>query len=191
MSNLLPPEEKKLVRREYRFRVVGVFLMLTCVAECLGVAFLLPAYIYSDTKRHNAEAEKKSMTQLKDDDQKVFVTLRTLGKQAEAAKLEARTPFSDTIKLVVAHAGNGLSIQSISFDSQGPQKHGLSVSGHAATSQVLLAFKNSMQAEPVVRSVDIPVSAFAEDQNISFTATINVEYSATSTNNLSIFPPSV
>ncbi len=178
MSNLLPPEQKKIVRREYKLRVLCIFLILTFVAECFGVVFLIPAYIYSDTKRESAEADKASAAKPEDKDLQVFATLRLLGNQARASQPESRQPFSDAIKLVLAHAGNGISLQSIVVENKGPQNHSLSVGGRASSRQTLLAFKNSMQAEKGISGVDIPVSAFAQDQNISFTAKIDVVYLA-------------
>ena len=63
MINLLPQEEKKILRREYFVRVVAaVFFAIAFIGVCAG-AFLVPSFILANIKYKNQqEAENQYLS---------------------------------------------------------------------------------------------------------------------------------
>lgn len=176
MDNLLPEEEKKLIRREFKFRIMGVFLLLCFTIEIFGLAFLLPAYIYSSTRESLAKVKKESLGKLKDEDEKTFTELKKLQGRIVFLMPSEHISFSRSVGKALSHVDNNVRLQSIKLDVKDSENHTLIVKGRADSRQALLDFSSALKHEQDVESVDIPVSSFADNSNIDFTATISIHY---------------
>ena len=61
MINLLPPEEKKILTRDYTMRFGSVYLLLLSVVLIVGIVLLLPTYFVADINENVAESERATL----------------------------------------------------------------------------------------------------------------------------------
>ena len=176
MDNLLPQEDRQRIRKEYRFRSFAVFFALCVVVECFGVVFLLPAYFYAQSRESIALAQKTSLSKVEGGDQAILDKLKSLQSKILFLRPEPHVDFSQTIKLILEHLDGAVTIQSISIQANDASTHNISIRGQAIKRQDLLTFKQNLEKTKNVQSVSIPISDYAQETNLNFSATVSVHY---------------
>jgi Tfp pilus assembly protein PilN len=176
MDNLLPQEDRQRIHKEYRFRSVAVFLALCVVVECFGVVFLLPAYLYSQSRESTIMARKASLPQVAGSDQTILNTLKSLQSKILFLRPDPHVDFSQTVKLLLEHLDGTVTIQSIAIEASDQFTHTISIRGKAKKRQDLLTFKSNLEQAKGVQSVTIPISDYAQETDLNFSASISVHY---------------
>lgn len=172
MANLVPPQGKKRIVWEYRFRVATVWMFL-CAAACAAVAALMvPTYLLVSAQ-HRAVAEEMqadaSQERFKDAEKEI----ERANELAEYLHDEegdiTLTPFIETID---RRAGSEVTVTGYSLGTVEEKKRTstvLSLAGVAANREVLTAFKDVLAGLEGVEEVDLPLASLAGDVNITFT----------------------
>ncbi len=166
----LPLPEQQGIKREYRLRVLIVFLFFLSIALIVGVGSLFPAYIYSVlAERLHLEqvaAFKKSV-----DAVSIATTQKQLGQSSALATSLAGyiqpSPFSQAIESIVGVKG-AIMLHSLSFEYVAPSTMKVTLTGIAPTRADLLAFKSRLNGVAKKVTVDLPISALTRDANIDF-----------------------
>jgi Tfp pilus assembly protein PilN len=176
MINLLPEQYKKSFISEYRLRVAVVLVGFLCLGGIAADGLLLPTYISSRQSQAPGSVTKAAskataagpspaalhaelVAQTATLSQTLSV-LSTTGSQNQA--------FTDIIPTILDQKPRGVSITNITYVLGGT----VQISGTAATRDELAAFQAALQNQSTISLVNIPISDFAGDTDISFSITI-------------------
>lgn len=175
MINLIPPEARARIVTEYWVRVVTVWLILLAVAATVVGVLLFPAYVLvtSQVNRSATEAEAARAE---------VGQHNTTTKVLDAASEEARlivagannpllTPVVDMIEEIMPE---GVEATAYTLTRQGNAVAPVTLRGTASTRTTLAAFRDALLAHPRIAKVDLPISNFAKDRDISFTVTLTI-----------------
>lgn len=173
--NLLPNEQKFLLKEGLKRRLLIVTLLLVSFSFLAGTALLLPSYFltksYLDASEINISVKGEE------------VFAETLNLPAEInSKLKLFQTNTDGIKVVdsfskiIASMPKGVTLSSISFTGEraykGKQATSIMVSGVAADRESLMLFSSNLTKSGEFSSVDIPVSNLTKNKNLPFSVDI-------------------
>lgn len=182
MINLLPLEEKRHIKGLYRSRMAVVSLAALSALFVFGMAGLLPSYLNalgkndsftaeSDEKGGDSAGERKELLEeTREINRKIEVLLRT----------KNTAPPTELILSVLKEQSPSIRVVDISYTSPvpavgntKPKSAVLTFSGVAETRDALLSFVNALNTLGLFSSVDLPISNFVKDRNLSFS--VNIE----------------
>lgn len=177
--NLLPQEEKEILKKGFRLRVfvlLNIFLAIFFLAASI---FLFPSYFLA---KEQLSIIYSLDTSIKPKDEDTIA--KTLLVPTE---LENKMRFFDTnyrnkkAADVIAEAINlkngGIKITSILFSKtpEGPEsKVTLVISGRADKRDSLISFQSALKDSGKFQSVDVPVSSLAKDKDLPFSVDLIV-----------------
>lgn len=179
MTNLLPPAAKKQIVFEYWVRMFSAWIMLWSVCLVISAVLLWPTYVlivgssaaYAnavvDATERTAEYESisRSLTQATKQAQTVIITDR---------QTELSTIFAD----IATSAQQGVTLTSVSVARAADSIDPVRVQGVATNRQSLAAFKDRLEDISYVQRVDLPIENLAENQDIVFTISVNINNEA-------------
>lgn len=169
MINLIPPKAKKSLVIEYWVRVASVWFILWSVVILVAASILFPAYVLISSQvdvyaTSAAEASEK-VASFED----VSVSLVQASQEARAIMNESEIEqFSDYIDLFSNLERESIYISEISLQRTEAGISPVTLSGIASDRQSLASFRDRLLAEPVVESVELPISNLAQGSDISF-----------------------
>lgn len=174
MINLLPTTEKNSIRKEYRLRVIATILTGLLIISSIALILFIPPYILTLYKNRAAE-NIISKAPTSEGDQADFSERLTIAQDAVAIlKPDTKTLLpTESIAFVMKHKTASIKITSLAYDKRNNEPEVIRVVGIAKTRQTLVEFTNALRSEARVASIDLPVSSFAQDTNISFEFNIN------------------
>ncbi len=175
MSNLLPEEQKKILRQAYLFRVATVVLLAIFASVVVALAGLLPAYFATTYKMAILEEEVKGLRNVASE--KKEGELLTASMQDINSKLEMLEKWSkevpaykDMLK-AIEERGKGVVITTLVYDRKNAS---IVLSGTADERDNLLAFKTGLENSGKFKAVNLPVSNLAQKEDIDFSLTISL-----------------
>lgn len=175
---LLPKEEMKMLRREYRIRLSVIALFFISIAVVIGILCLIPTYFYIQVQAKEASAHRVALEENRkasgaDQIEKDLIRSQSI---AERILVEGGTAlYSSTILQVISHRSKDILLSSFTFS---PTTTGTStpievrVQGKAATREALLNFKKGLENDTSFSVVDLPLSDLAKSRDIGFTVKI-------------------
>ena len=170
MYILLSKNEIKHLKHEYRIRTAILMLFFISGAVWVGIVTLFPSYIFSAAQEQKAsdEAGKIDTNRQAHGSGQLAAEIRDANTRINLlANVQDKIFLSSIIEDIVnerpvgAHVGNATT------------KTSITLSGNAATRDILVAFKRSLEADPRFEKVFLPVSSLAQDTNINFTMSVN------------------
>ncbi len=175
MSNLLPFELKKDIKKERKVRLWSTFFLYTAFVTTSIFALLVPSYILTrselSTEVKRAEDLKKEDNPLTLDEKKVIFQVNA---RTQALKVDDSLVYTrDIIEPVLAVVPPDVTLNIFNIDEK--VDTGLtevSFEGTAPTREKLLAFTDLLKEIPKVESTDIPVSNYVKGTNLTFTVLV-------------------
>ncbi len=173
MINLIPPDARKAVVKEYWLRVAIVWLFLLSIALAIVVVFRFPSYVLLQTQEIAFEEQYESAQQK----QVEFEASEALIKKAnlEAQHLNSfatSTPFSVYIDALDALAVNGIVIEQFSFKKEGNTLKEILITGIATDRKSLTTFKDVITSDVAFDNAALPIANLAQDLDIRFSITV-------------------
>lgn len=175
MLNLLTPEERKLIRRDYILRVCSVAFIFAFFTVVIALASILPAYFYATTEERSRKAELEALvfeSEKAEDDSIALALSRT---NTILSFLEAdgddKPQTSELVADALAVRPQGVRVDTLSFDKAG-EENVLTITGVADTRAVLIEYSRSIAAQPHFLTADIPADDLARTRNIAFRLTV-------------------
>jgi hypothetical protein len=177
-TNLLPPERRRLLTRDFVLRtVVVVVVMVTLLTLAAGV-LLIPTYVLLEG---NANAKKERLASMEaslSSSDEAALSARLLALSNNAAKLatlSSAPSASATIREALAISRPGITLSSFAYTpAAGAAAATLVISGVSATRDALRNYQLTLQGAPFARAATLPVSAYANDTNINFAITVTL-----------------
>lgn len=177
MINLVPNEEKKVMKQSFYYRLSTIFFVALGCCMLIASIALIPAYVSSMEKKsslnnkleiqktENIDAKGAEVTGIIDNlDKKI-----TLVEQTEKNKFSVSEKI---IKEILSHKIPQVKITEISFNSTVKDGRKVSVSGLASSREQLFLFRKSLEEDPAFKMVDLPISNFVKGSNIKFSLTL-------------------
>jgi hypothetical protein len=176
MINLIPPTAKKGIRLEYWLRVVTMWFVLLIGALIGSIAVMAPAYVLIDLQI-DASAESSLAASQK------IASYEAVANELKQSNVEAKAvidttsyvPISDYVALVRSLEGTNISVSEIIVSRSKDSFSPIQVKGEAVDRQSLAKFRDDLLAQPVVASVDLPISNLAKDRDIQFNLSVTVK----------------
>lgn len=176
LTNLLPGERHRTLRREYFWRLAVVAAVLGTVLIAAAAILLLPTYLYlsNEVSARTNRLATVSTALASSDEAELLGRLNALSQDtATLAKLGTAPSASAVVSEVLAVPRPGITLSNISYTpAVGNTAASMVISGMAATRDSLRSYQLALQSTSFAQSVDLPVSAYAKDSNISFGITI-------------------
>jgi hypothetical protein len=170
---LLPAEERHALRREYRLRLVIILLFFVSLAALIGIAALVPSFLYSYTQEKSAIEGQQVIQKLRKESGADQIENDLVLSQAIAKRiLTEKDPvvYNQVVQNILSHRSKGLSITSFALlkDNGTTTAAKISLSGKAATRDSLLQFKNDLLNDKLFTEVDLPLEDLAKSKDVSF-----------------------
>lgn len=178
MYRLLPQEYVDKLRKQYRLRLVTVFLWFFAIMIIIGAISLFPSYLLLNTQTKDVEsrlAEQVKVTKqddTKDVDTKLAQTSELLKSFDLTGKKLQPSAF---VQLIVKYKIPGISISTIEISKKAPGIVSIVVAGDATTREVLSTFRKNIQKDSQIATVILPDSDLAKSKDIRFSMSITTK----------------
>lgn len=174
MFTLLPEQYKKRLFKEYRIRLVTVFLFFVSMFFLISTALLFPSYISLSSEKSLYEVESKNLKkqiELKDKEG-LATTLAKIQSNLSLAKPN-ETAIYRAIGAILNQTNTNISITSIGYTRGGAgAQSSLNLQGVAKNRESLIGFSNNLKKELIFSSVNLPVSNLAKQTDVKFNLTL-------------------
>lgn len=176
LTNLLPKSRGAANRRAYFLRLgtVGIFLLALVVV--VSAVLLLPTYLYLSQRvaANEARVAHLDAALASSEEQEVNARLDQLAKDAShLAELSKKASASGAIRAVLAVSRPGIVLSGFTFTAgKEGEEHTMTVTGLASSRESLRRYDQALSDLPFVSSADLPISAYAAENNIPFTITL-------------------
>ena len=175
LTNLLPHSRIRAFRRDYFLRLATISLVLLTIVVVAHGLLLAPAYMYArgEVQRETVELERLTASLQTSEEKEVRARLATLTTNVTYLnRLATTTTASAAIRSVLSVPRTGISLSGFTFAPPGKDAGRMALSGTAATRDTLRAYALALGQLPFVTSADLPISAYAKENDIPFTISL-------------------
>lgn len=177
LINLLPAERVQAFQRDYFLRLGTVGMMLLILLTIIHGVLLFPSYFALSQKRDAKVLELRLLDAgiAGSKEEEIRTRLDALKENATyLARLDQTSSVSAAMRAVLQTPRSGVLLTSFTFtpaSSVGGDGK-MSVSGVASTREALRSYNRALSALPFISRVDLPIGAYAEETDITFTVTL-------------------
>lgn len=177
---LLPEKEIKILKREYRTRLVIFMLFFMSYAVLVGIISLAPAYILSYNREKEVLSRLEELKKDRQDNGQNTMLNELASSTSIINKIKERKDsviFSTIISQIIDYKPVGVTIKSFDINLSGDEKSSIItmvIQGKALTRESLVSFKNKLSTDPMITNVELPVSDLAKSKDISYSIKINI-----------------
>ncbi len=171
MLNLLPPQQKKEVEKEYKARRAVIFLCFMLGVLVVAFVSMIPLYLLS---KQNWDDNNDKLSKFVDSS--IMKQSRDLSSQTQMinSKISSLTfnknvYIYDIIKKILDSRTSGISITNFSYSKKIGDKVDINISGIALSRETLISFEKNLEKDPSFVNINFPISNLAKDTNINFT----------------------
>lgn len=172
MINLLPSEEKKKVRMDYRLRLGAIVALAITLLFLASLILLSPVYLLTLSKHQFAserfvklESEQGKTEQERD----INTRIGEVNKKVDLFLKEDKDQvvFSEIITKIIEMKGTAIKLQNMFYESS-PGRKRFVISGRADDRDNLARFVENLKKDPFFTTVDIPISSYIKSTDIDF-----------------------
>jgi hypothetical protein len=177
MFNLLPESLKDRIKKEYNLRrlIVGFFFIL--FLQTAFFIFMLPSWMISKYKEETSSARVIQLdnSELLSNSNAIRPVIRSINAELILIDRSLEYPkISPYLDSILSMKTNSIKINQFSFSPNSTSTETINLQGVSATRDSLVNFKKSLDESGLFKSIDLPVSNFTKDKNISFNMTLTV-----------------
>jgi len=180
MINLLPEEEKILIKREYTRRlavIIGIFLF---ILFCSAVIFLLPSYLPLSSQKQSFENQlntvKQGLSREKADE--IESSIRGLNNKLAffSRRGENARQISVLISQILSVKSPSIKLFTFTYQkgTQEKKNEQMLIQGNATTRNAFLAFAKALETINGVGEVQSPPANLTKDENVEFNLTLKL-----------------
>lgn len=178
MINLIPPDARKAIRREYWIRVVSVWMILLGAALLMIALLKIPTLVLVSTQ---LDAFSIAYIEAQEQDKSLKEAEAKIKRSNEIALVLVRSTndpvFIPVVEALDTLAGEDVKIFNFVITQERGQLSTILIIGNASTRISLARFSDSVEAHPRFLEADVPISNLAKDKDINFSITIIPEKS--------------
>jgi type IV pilus assembly protein PilM len=171
--NVLPPEEKKIIRLEYWVRLMTIFFNLLSSVGVLAILLLIPSYLLSVSKESLSENQLESFNNSNPEvaTSNIDKTINEINSKIvflSSKNLDSNISdkvFGDLLK----NKPEGITLSQILYSERTDGSSVLEIHGVASSRTLLRDFKTILDMNLNYTEVNLPISDFLEKTNLTFT----------------------
>jgi hypothetical protein len=179
LTNLLPEDKTRAIRREYFLRLLLIAVLVLTVVVIAQMVFLLPSYLYEHelVATRSSELQALSSNLATAQEQQAQTQLSALKSGADFLLGLGKAPtVSAAMRAILAVSRPGITLSGFAYGqvdaNPSSATRTLQLSGIASTRESLRSYDSALAALPFVSSADLPISDYAKDSKIPFTITL-------------------
>jgi len=176
--NVLPPNKKSLLHREYWIRLFTVMLNLVTVLSIVASILLFPSYFLSKLKEGLVESRLEAFNRDNPDlkNGNLNTTISDINLKLEnLAKYQPTYSVSEKVfNNILSSRTEGITFSQILFNKKGDIST-LDIHGIATNRDALRNFKSTLDNNQNFSVVNLPISDFLEKSNLPFTISITIK----------------
>ena len=173
MTNLIPPDAHKLVKREYWIRVFSVWMLLIASAALTIVILTVPVFVLEKNQLSSYQNEYAEASEERATFEELELQIeKSMNMSKAILAIENQIRFTTVIDTLESIAGDGVTINKLELQRDDKEITSITVSGVAISRLVLANFVERLQATPEFMYAQLPLSNLAKDKDIPFTITI-------------------
>lgn len=176
MRNLLLQQDKKIIKREYKLRIVIIVSMFVFFAIFIAVTLLIPSYVISVYKNETARTYAgiiKKKIEKREQGELGLVLNQTQNKINLLGVEKNQNTLTEIFKNILEEKSNGIKIYKLSYKKEDKDDfYKVAILGEALNREKLLQFKTNLGKEESFSEVVFPISNLASDKDIDFSITI-------------------
>ncbi len=177
MTNLIPPESKKQLVRLYFVRLISVWSLLWSVSLLLAASLLYPTYLLITGI---SAAHVDSIASVTERTEVYDMIVKDFSRSSQEAKLiissNEEPSLSNLLQTMWLVNGQGVEITSVKLSRNATGVAPIGLTGEATDRQALASFRDRLDALAYVTDVNLPIGNLAENQDITFTISITVNF---------------
>lgn len=181
MINLLPKNQKELLKKGLRSRIIVVSAFLLTAGFGTGLIMLLPSYFLVSNNFYKTNPSS-SLSKFKDDNlnQKILdlpneINSKLVLFQQDINKVSSASYFSKIAELLPS----GVQLNSLSFsknqDYNGKNGTSVLIGGIAANRDALMSFSDLLKKSNMFLIVEVPVSSLTKNKDLPFSINTFIE----------------
>jgi hypothetical protein len=177
MINLIPKEEKKRLRKDFYFRLIGLFFVMIDICILVAMIGILPSYVAASMKQ--AVVDSKLGAQKTEEipllDQQTLSMITDINAKLKVIENAEKSKFSVSQKIInpiLANKRADIKITQISYGDDPVMGKKVDVEGIAPSREVLLLFSQTLRNDPNFKNIDLPISNFVKGSNIQFSLSL-------------------
>lgn len=179
MINILPENEKVLLRKEYRLRLVTVGLFMLSFILTVAFFLLIPFYVLSDNKinalniqlgQYNVSSSDGSENNLTKVITEINQNLELLNRNQKENNLS-----QDILSSILSNRPAGVKFSRLFYSTSVDGKRTIDINGQANNRTVLRSFEETLRKNKYVESTKLPVSNFTKRSDIDFSINITLK----------------
>lgn len=179
MLNLLPKEQKKILKHEYEIRLLSVIFIMVTILGIFATLLILPSYFFSSSKetlveksledfnRNNPETKVDDLNKINAD---INSKLKVLDTKWPNDILVDET-FKDLLSLVP----KGITLTQFLYNENSDNNKVFEIHGQASSREVLQDFKTILENDTRFKDLNLPISNFVKKSKIDFTLSFSVK----------------
>lgn len=176
MINLIPPEGRTALKREYLLRTGTVFATILSGVFIAGVALMIPTYVLISSQLSSTESEYEKSADVNAEFKEAENAIRNANDIAiQLGGPTNQTYASDVIGEITKRSPQGITLRAFQLERVKSYFPSVQVQGIAESRSILAAFKEALKGVPNVSNVEVPLSDLAKDSNLPFAITITLE----------------
>lgn len=178
MINLVPSAGLQAIKKEYWLRVVSVWLLLLGSICIVGIVLLLPSYIRLTMQINDVNAASNTLNESATSFDVSAAQLVEANNQAQLlVQGTDAAAYTEYIAAAESVADQGIAIDSFVLSAASTATN-FTLTGEAATRQDLESFRDALEVLPVFLAVQLPISNFITDRDITFSMNISIASSS-------------
>ncbi len=168
---LLPPQERKNLRREYYTRLAIVVCCMISTVFAAGLMSLLPAYMRA---RAEEQRQLEAVTELRhtNNEKNDSMVASELSFYSSALSILGNSLLrerpSEAIERIVGLSDKEVRLSSLSYFVSGTTTAEVIIQGIAPNRASLLSFKSRLESLTPLARIDLPLSELAKSSSIPF-----------------------
>jgi hypothetical protein len=175
MINLIPPDARAQVAREYWIRVVSVWVILLSVAGVIVGVLCMPSLVLVQSQLDAFGSAFQIAHTENDIHDELEAEVRVANSIARVLlSTEADPLFSSLIVSLNDVAGSDVVIRSINMVRTDQKVEEVHIMGVADSRTALVQFRDALEGQGTFTSAALPLSNLAKDKDVPFDMTIMV-----------------
>ncbi len=177
MINLIPNEEKKIIIKDFYYRLVTIILLVLAFIMLIASVSLFPSYFISSVKKNisNKTLDIESIEKISLTNEKTLSVVFDLDKKLSLLEKAEQDKFlvsERVIDEILSKKISGIKITQIYFEENETDGRKISIRGTASSRERLSLFRSALEDDSLFKEVDLPISNFVKGYNIQFYLTL-------------------
>lgn len=179
MFNLLPNNLRESLKKEYNFRKIVLSLLFVLFIQISFLIFIFPTWLVSNSKEREVAIRGEAMNKYLSSLNIASTTSNIKSINAKLAVIDKALQYPEIIPFInniLSKKTSSISITDIMYTTNNDGKSSVMViQGVSATRETLNSFVKSLEGLGLFKSVDLPISNFAKDKNLSFAINLTIQ----------------